>query len=359
MKKKIIIIAIIVLILVIGIASSIIWYKSQIKAVTEAGEEIELEIVQGSSTQKIIEQLKEKNLIKNELAAKIYIKLNEVNKLQAGKYVLKNDQNLEEILAKISSGEIKDETISITFLEGKNMRWIAEKIAENTNNTKQDVFDLLEDDEYIKSLIDEYWFLEDEVTNKDIYYPLEGYLYPETYTFKNEDVTVKEIFKLLLDQTDKVLTEYKAQIKKSGCTVHQILTVASIIELECKNEDDKAKVSSVIYNRINSNMSIGSDVTTYYAIKVDMGERDLYTKEINTYNPYNTRGPNMEGKLPVGPISTVSETSIKAALNPTKTDYLYFVADSNGKVYFGKTYQEHQENINNLKNQNLWYQYED
>ena len=106
-------------------------------------------------------------------------------------------------------------------------------------------------------------------------------------------------------------------------------------------------------------MSIGSDVTTYYAIKVDMGERDLYTKEINTYNPYNTRGPNMEGKLPVGPISTVSETSIKAALNPTKTDYLYFVADSNGKVYFGKTYQEHQENINNLKNQNLWYQYED
>ena len=74
MKKKIIIIAIIVLILVIGIASSIIWYKSQIKAVTEAGEEIELEIVQGSSTQKIIEQLKEKNLIKNELAAKIYIK---------------------------------------------------------------------------------------------------------------------------------------------------------------------------------------------------------------------------------------------------------------------------------------------
>ena len=239
------------------------------------------------------------------------------------------------------------------------MRWIAEKIAENTNNTKQDVFDLLEDDEYIKSLIDEYWFLEDEVTNKDIYYPLEGYLYPETYTFKNEDVTVKEIFKVLLDQTDKVLTEYKAQIKKSGCTVHQILTVASIIELECKNEDDKAKVSSVIYNRINSNMSIGSDVTTYYAIKVDMGERDLYTKEINTYNPYNTRGPNMEGKLPVGPISTVSETSIKAALNPTKTDYLYFVADSNGKVYFGKTYQEHQENINNLKNQNLWYQYED
>ena len=105
-------------------------------------------------------------------------------------------------------------------------------------------------------------------------------------------------------------------------------------------------------------MSIGSDVTTYYGIKVDMSERNLYKSEINTYNPYNTRGPNMEGKLPVGPIAMVSKDAINAVLNPTKTDYLYFVADSNGKIYFSKTYEEHQEIINNLRQQGLWYEYE-
>ena len=105
-------------------------------------------------------------------------------------------------------------------------------------------------------------------------------------------------------------------------------------------------------------MSLGSDVTTYYAIKEDMGERDLYSKEINTYNAYNTRGPNMEGKLPVGPIASVSEESIKAVLNPAEGDYLYFVADKNGDIYFSNTYEQHQETIATLRKKGLWYEYD-
>ena len=104
-------------------------------------------------------------------------------------------------------------------------------------------------------------------------------------------------------------------------------------------------------------MSLGSDVTTYYAMQVDMGERNLYSSELKTSNPYNTRGPNMNGKLPIGPIANPSEESIKAALNPSQTNYLYFVADSNGKIYFAKTYQEHQNIIKELQKQGLWYEY--
>ncbi len=104
-------------------------------------------------------------------------------------------------------------------------------------------------------------------------------------------------------------------------------------------------------------MAIQSDVTTYYAIKVDMGERDLYQKEINSNNPYNTRGPNMQGKLPVGPICSCSKSSIDAALNPNKTNYLFFVADKNGKLYFTKTNEEHTAKINELKSQDLWFEY--
>ena len=104
-------------------------------------------------------------------------------------------------------------------------------------------------------------------------------------------------------------------------------------------------------------MSLGSDVTTYYAYKVDMGERDLTTAELYTYNPYNTRGPQMFGKLPVGPIASPSKSSIEAVISPDKTDYLYFVADKNGKAYFAKTFAEHQQIVTKLKNDGLWFVY--
>ena len=162
----------------------------------------------------------------------------------------------------------------------------------------------------------------------------------------------------MLNQTDKVLSKYKTQIQTSGRSIHEILTIASIVELEGNDEEARKGIASVIYNRIKANMSLGSDVTTYYAMQVDMGERNLYSSELQTSNPYNTRGPGMNGKLPIGPISNPSEESINAALNPANTNYLYFVADSNGKIYFTNTYQEHQEKIKELQKQGLWYEYE-
>jgi UPF0755 protein len=157
---------------------------------------------------------------------------------------------------------------------------------------------------------------------------------------------------------EQKLDEYKSQITGLNISVHRLITVASIVELEASNVLDRPDIASVIYNRIKNNMSIGSDVTTYYAIKVDMGERDLKQSELDAYNPYNTRGPNMRGKLPVGPICNPGIDSIKAALNPSTTDYLYFVADKNGKVYFAKTDSEHNSIIQKLKSQGLWYSYE-
>ena len=149
----------------------------------------------------------------------------------------------------------------------------------------------------------------------------------------------------------------KEKIENSKYSIHEILSIASIIEMESSHVEDRKDVASVIYNRLKNGMAIQSDVTTYYAIKVDMGERDLYQKELDTYNPYNTRGPNMEGKLPVGPISSVSKTSIEAAIEPNNTDYLFFVADKTGNVYFSKTASEHNEIIRELRTKGLWFEY--
>ena len=359
-KKIYIILGTIVALILVSIISVVIWYNSQIKGVSRTTSEnkIVVEIKSGTSTIGILEQLQENNIIKNQLAAKVYIKLNGVKSLQAGKYEFSGNEDVAQVLKKISEGDVMDETVTITFKEGKNMRYIASEIAEKTNNTTKDVYNLLSDKDYISSLINKYWFITEDVQNKEIYYPLEGYLYPDTYSFANSDVEVKSIFEKMLDKTDKVLTKYKSTIDVSGYSVHEVLTMASIVELEGNNAANRAKIASVIYNRLKTKMSLGSDVTTYYAVKVDMGERNLYAKEINTYNSYNTRGPNMAGKLPVGPICSASEESITAVLNPDKIDYLYFVADKNGDIYFSKTYQEHQQTIATLQKKGLWYEYD-
>ena len=353
-NKIILILAIILLIIIV----SIIWYFISISNVSKDDTEIEVTIPLGSGTDKIAEVLKENKLIKNKTSFKIYVKLNKTSNFQAGTYYLNQNMNVKEITEVLQTGIMQDPNqINITYIEGKNMRWLAKKIEEITNNSQEDVINVLKDERYINSLIDKYWFLTDEIKQGEIYYSLEGYLFPDTYSIKNKEVTVQEIFEKMLDKMESVLEEYRDEIDKSRYTVHEILTIASIIETESMNEDGRKDVSSVIYNRLNSGMAIQSDVTTYYAVKADMGERDLYQKELDAYNAYNTRGPNMEGKLPIGPISSVSKSSIEAALKPNNTDYIFFVADKNGKLYFTKNASEHNEIITKLKNENLWFEY--
>lgn len=346
---------IIVGILIVGI---VIMYVSMFTKVSSSDAEIEVEIPLGTGSSGIAEILKEKDVIKSKLGFKIYIKINGIDDFQAGSYKLRQNMSLKEIANSLQSGIIYDDNqITFTYLEGKNMRWLAEKIAKTTNNTEEYVYKMLKDEDYINSLIEKYWFITEEIKNEDIYYTLEGYLFPDTYALQNKDVTVEEIFEKMLDKMEEVLEEYKEEIEESDLNVHEILTLASIVEMESVHTEDRKDVASVVYNRLNRNMAIQSDVTTYYAFQIDMGERDLYQKELDTYNPYNTRGPNMEGKLPVGPISSVSKSSIEAAINPNQTDYLFFVADKNGKVYFSKTSSEHDRIISELRTKGLWFEY--
>jgi UPF0755 protein len=135
------------------------------------------------------------------------------------------------------------------------------------------------------------------------------------------------------------------------------LSLASVVELEGNTDTERAGIAGVFFNRLNSKMSLGSDVTTYYAFHLNMAESDLTTKQLQTYNAYNTRGPNMEGKLPVGPICNPGEVSINAVLNPTNTDCYYFVSDKDGNAYFSKTYAEHQKIIQELKDNDMWFTY--
>ena len=359
MKKVIIGAIVVVLVIVIGFFA---WYNSSLKPVSkvaiEENELIRVEIEKGLGTNQIAKVLEKNNVIKSATAMKIYTSLNDVTGLQAGVYDLNNSEDLETILKRIVNGEVASDEVKITFIEGKNMRWIAKTIAKHTNNTEDDVFNLLKDEEYINELINKYWFITDEVKDDRIYYPLEGYLLPDTYIFENKDVSVKTIFNVILNFTDKYLSNYKEDFQNNSMTIHQLLTMASLCELEGKSLEDRKEIIGVFYNRIVTKMSLGSDVTTYYAFKVDMGDRDLTVKELNSDNPYNTRGPNMAGKIPVGPICNPSKEAIDATLNYTPTDAYYFVADKNGDVYFTKNNNEHVRMIQSLKKQGLWFTYD-
>ena len=306
-------------------------------------EKVEVTIDSGSTSIKIGEILKEKDLIRSTGFFKIYLKLYGINDLKAGKYELNKNMNLKEILDVLQKGNNYNENeITLTFQEGINMRKIASIISNNTDNTEDDVYKLLKDQEYLKKLINEYWFITDDILNTDIYYSLEGYLYPDTYRFSSASVSVQEIFYKLLKKMDSVLSPYKEQIEKS--------------EMEVRDKDDyREKVISVFVNRLKRGMSLGSDVTTRYAIKLDE-KRALKVSEYNSVNAYNTRSSTMAGKLPAGPIGMVSSSSILASINYTETDYLYFIANINtGETFFYTNSSDFEKKKSELASVNKGY----
>ena len=297
---------------------------------------VTVELVNGPQ---IGESLEKAGLIRSATFYKIYLKLFNVDSKQfkAGIYQLKKSMSLKEIIDKLKEGSsYNPDEITITFQEGITMRKVASIIASNTNNTEDDVMNLLKDTEYLKSLINEYWFITDAILDSKIYYSLEGYLFPETYKFNNKEVSVKEIFEKMLKQMDSILTPNKEKIENNKYNVHEILTLASLSEKEVRNKEDyREKVVSVFTNRLNRGMSLGSDVTTRYALKIDDHTKPLTRSQYATVSPYNTRNANTAGKLPPSPISTVSENSIKAVLDAPDTDYIYFIANiQTGETFF-------------------------
>ena len=322
-----------------------------------SSQNIEVNIESGATNVRIAEILKEKDLIKSTTFFKIYLKLFNIINLKAGKYNLNKEMPLKDIIDTLQEGNnYNEDEISLTFQEGINMRKIASIIENGTNNSADDVYKLLKDESYLKGLIEDYWFITDEILNKNIYYSLEGYLYPDTYRFTNKDVTVSEIFSKLLKKMDSVLTPLKDKIEKSEFTPHQLLTLASIAELEVRNSGDyREKVISVFVNRLHSSMSLGSDVTTRYAIKLDE-KRALTKAEYDSINAYNTRSSTMIGKLPAGPIAMVSESSIKASINYKETDYLYFIANINtGETFFYSNSRDFERKKSELSQVNRGY----
>lgn len=339
MKKTVIFLTTLFLsVIILGIAI----FLFLLSPVNKENKTIYFKVETGSTTREVIKNLKNKKLIRNDYVALIYMKLHSDYTIKAGTFPLSPSYSTEKIFKLLNEGKtVEKEGITVTFIEGKRLNYFVDVINNKFGYTKDEINEALNDKTYLNELINNYWFITDEILNKDIYYPLEGYLYPETYKF-SPDSSIKTIINKLIYTLGQKIEPYKNEIQSNNLSFHQILSLASDIEVEGNNEIDRNLIAGVFLNRLRSGMQLGSDVTTYYAVKKDLKET-LWYYDINFVSPYNTRLSSMAGKINVGPICSPSIISIKAVLEPTSSDYLYFYADylGDGKVYYSKTYAEH------------------
>lgn len=282
-------------------------------------------IPSGSGTERIAEILQENDLISSVWVFKLRTKSEGLEgKYQAGQYFLSPGMNMLEIMDTLLSG--KADTLRFTVPEGYDIRRVTEKLAAE-GLVDAEVFT-----GEIESGAFDYWFLEDAPAGPD---RLEGFLFPETYEiFAMADE--HDIIDKMLYQFSKVFTdEYKARADELGMSVREVVTLASIIEREALIQKDRPVIASVFYNRLGIDMPLQSCATVQYIL----GEQKpvLSIEDTRIESPYNTY---LYTGLPPGPIASPGADSIKAALYPEDTAYLFFLAKGDGSHAFSETYEQ-------------------
>ncbi len=331
----------ILLIVILVFGGGFLYINSALKPVDPDSKiEKKIEIPIGSGVSTISQILEDNGIIKDARVFKYYVKFKNESGFMAGEYVMNPTMTLPQIVNSLKTGKVMQKAVfKITLPEGKKLTEIAEIIAKKTNHTPEEILKTLNDQTFIESLISQYpELLTNDILNPLVKYPLEGYLYPATYPFYKEDPSIEEIVNVMLNKTKSVVDEYRIQIEEKQMTVHQLLTMASLIEEEATEKVDRDQISSVFYNRIDAGMPLQTDPTVLYA-KGEHKEK-VYYKDLEIEDPYNTY---INPGLTPGPIANAGLSSIEAALAPAETDFLYFLATPEGEVLFSKTLAEHNE----------------
>lgn len=318
-------------------------YQERLEPVNpDAVEEyILIEIPSGSDTDSIAALLFAEGLIQNELAFRVYARRQaDGQALIAGIYNLSPSMPVEEIYAAINNGLVYVETAWFTIPEGFTVEQIAARLAEDGLVEEETFLALAR--EPAAELVAEFPFLSD-LDNPDISYTLEGYLFPDTYEVYTSAAAI-DLARIMLRRMDQVLKEldYSRHADTRGLSLHEILTIASLVEREVRVDHERKVVAGVIYNRLEIDQLLQIDATIQYIL----GE----TKEFLTYadlevpSPYNTY---LHAGLPPGPIAAPGKPSIAAVLEPEKTNYFFYnyKYDNTGEHFFSETYAEHLLNV--------------
>lgn len=326
--KKTLIITCIVLVIIVGTAGAFVYdlWQFSIKAADTKATEKSIIIASGQSLKKSAAILQSEGIITSASKFRLLARIKDYDKkLQAGEYILSASMPPLKILEIMISGSVK--LYKITIPEGYNIFQIAAIVAEAGFASKSS---------FLESATDPATAREMGIEAST----LEGYLFPDTYFFP-KGVTIEKMISKMIARFREVFTEdLKKRAQKIGFSVHQVVTLASIIEKETGAPEERPIISSVFHNRLKRGMRLETDPTVIYGIKDFDG--NLTRKHLATHTPYNTY--KIKG-LPPGPIANPGIASMEAALFPAETAFLYFVSKKDRTHHFSKNLIEHNKAV--------------
>lgn len=321
-----IVFAVLASVLIVSLLVSVVWYQQNLQPLKPgSSQKILFEVEKGDGTTAIADSLEEAGIIRSSTAMVLYLKLSSqpVN-LQAGTYAISPGLSIAEVAELIESG--KTTALKVTILPGLTLKEIKKSLLKY-GYTNGDIDAALKAD-YDSPL------LADKPNDAD----LEGYIFPETFEMHADD-DVKKLFERSFDtlyarlQKDGLIAKYKAH----GLNIHEALTLASIIQQEASAAEDQPQIAQVFLKRLKEGTKLESDVTFHY------GAEKLGVKpNVSLQSPYNTR---LVGGLPPTPISNMNYSALHAIAYPAPGDYLFFIAGDDLNIYYAKTLEQHQNNI--------------
>lgn len=308
---------------------------------TAQTELVSFEIEQGASVKEVSKALEKEGIIRNSKLFNFYLKFKNVSGFKSGLYHVSKSMTLDEIIAELSGqGKDKDQNATkVLIREGEQLTEIAKEVEKSTKYSAEDFMAKVQDEDFLRYLVQKFpKLLTQSYNGYQVKYVLEGYLFPATYDM-NDSKTLQMLITEMVAKTDEVMSKYYDKILASDYTLQEIMALASLIEKEGTKLEDRKKISSVFHNRIKENMKLQTDVSVQYALGEHKEALSLSDLEVDSpYNLYQNYG------VGPGPYNSPSEDAIVAALEPEKTDYLYFLADIKTKeIYYAKTYEEHLE----------------
>lgn len=322
----------------VGIAFGIIFAGADYMGIGFGrGDNCVIEIEQGMSTKQIAEKLKESGSVKIPLLFRVYAKLKHFDsQFKYGVYNFNTESGYEALAEMLIKDGAKAKSVKVTIPEMSTIDDIATLLENAGVCNKSDFIDAVQNGDF------DYDFVK-AIPYEKVYYRLEGYLFPETYDFYSYDskeCAYLAVDKMLSTLDSKLTDELIKKISAGKYTLHEIMTMASVVELEAGgSKDEMSKVAAVFYNRLNSPdyTKLQSDPTTKYP----HGD--------GRYNTYKSEG------LPPGPLNSPSLSSIIASISPEQNfDYYYFVTDASMNFYYNKTLADHNATVKKLKAEKNW-----
>lgn len=324
--KFLVLVAIVALVVAVGgVVGLRVWYNSNLQPVSSNTATSYFTVESGQSRNQIATNLQKANLIRSAKAFETYLRSNEITILQAGTYTLSPSMSVKTIVHKMSTGDVTQNLL--TILPGKRLDQIKAAF-EKSGYSQSEVDQAFNPASYT-----------DEPMLK--YLPasasLEGFLYPDSFQ-KDANTPASAIVRESLDEMQQHLTPALINsFAAHGLSVYQGVTLASIVYQETGDPTYEPTVAQVFLSRLQQGMMLQSNVTANYAADVAGVPRS-----VNINSPYNTYQVN---GLPPGPISNVTNFALNATANPSNSNYLYFIAGDNGKLYFANTPEQHNANI--------------